>query len=425
VADVLALQRSAGNAAVARLLQRQLHITDDSGKKHILDDRERARNYLERAYVHVYISDPVGEQAERLEELADEAELTNNITAATLDSALRYIRRGGRLMATRGYVNPGRSPDRGPRPTDSHYRMKAAQPPKRLKAPQSPLGADAHEMDIDATLRERFGVLDTARADFKVPPKKNLFSYTVHAVYRLVNLQLGDDRVYRETGTVTMHEAKAHSPVYQSAYKLLPGDPEAEGADVEGGIRSGLETLRAAAHAYPTSSGTTFASHPAGKFTDPGDEGGYKFKGAMPYAHSETQAFSQVATDAPRLATQLLNAIVATARGAPGRRPLAIVVQKVDLVGASTPNSVCANACKHAVRLITDQIELAVTNERHRLKAELATEQLYIRGSSQLTTAGHVQGIKSFQGRGKMGDQTVPAGEPGHLVTVEYDPPPD
>ena len=142
---------------------------------------------------------------------------------------------------------------------------------------------------------------------------------------------------------------------------------------------------------------------------------------AQPYAHSETAADTQVKTEAPRMADQLLQKMIASVPKAD--RPAMIVVHKVDWVGASAPNTVCAGACKHALMDITDEVVTAVTESRHSNKARLKDEEIHIRGSQKLTTNGHVRGDQKYpQGFGNIGGKPLGSGAAQHKRVLEYPP---
>jgi hypothetical protein len=105
----------------------------------------------------------------------------------------------------------------------------------------------------------------------------------------------------------------------------------------------------------------------------------------------------------------------------PEHRPILIIVQKVDVVGISEPNTVCSGPCKHALCNITAIVDQAVSEHRQDIKEELEEDGIYIRGSEELTTSTHVQGIKQYpRSFGHVGGAVLPPGESAHRRVTEY-----
>lgn len=416
-AEVLGLQRTAGNAAVTRMIQRQLHVRHGGHVERFKRSREAAR-YLTDKYTEKYAKPPGDKASDRIETLAKDADLDNEITRTWLADALEHIHTGSRLKRERGYIDPSKSPKHKPMPDRVEYMMGAGQPPSRMQAPGSPRADLADEyLDVDGEMGRLFGALGPKRARMAESAKKNLYAYNVRAKYRIHELAvLPDGGGFIEAGPPAMHEAVASSATYQSAFTLYEG-----GADVEGAMRTRLDGLLTDAKARPTKKKSAFRDSPAGKFSKSDGDGGYAFGGAaQPYAHSETQADSQVGTEGPRIAKELLDQMI---RQAPAHRPVGIVVQSQILVGASEIHTVCGGACKHALCHISKQIEAELTKARHAYKDAYAPMGIHIRGSEELTTSSHVQGRQKFKsGFMKINGEQLATGAAAHGRVVEYQP---
>src|SRR3954471_16118386 len=87
VAAIAALQRSAGNAAVTRLLQRELEIADT---KQTFTDPKPAAAYLLEEYRKVHKAEPGSAAGVRLRKLADAA-MGDTVTETKLPGALAFI----------------------------------------------------------------------------------------------------------------------------------------------------------------------------------------------------------------------------------------------------------------------------------------------------------------------------------------------
>src|SRR4051794_27594385 len=107
-AAIAALQRSAGNAAATRLLQRELEITDT---EQTFTDPKPAAAYLLEEYRKVHKGEPGRAAGERLQKLANAA-MGDTVTETKLPGALASIHSNQVLDYKQYLREPWRSPKR-------------------------------------------------------------------------------------------------------------------------------------------------------------------------------------------------------------------------------------------------------------------------------------------------------------------------
>jgi hypothetical protein len=436
-ARLLALQRAAGNRATRRLVQRELEITDQG---RLFTDQTLAATYLTQQYTAARGALGLAE-LQRLNEVAAAASSPNEVNRITLADALDYIQTAKPLRVQRDYRDPSLSPVRAP---DPPWRYQFAPwSPGPLEAPQSPQYRFPDEphpqqsIDFAAHLGEQQTLLSGERASRKDEKLgKNLFQYSVKAQIRITHLAEGKDvggqPLFSPAKPPEHRESSAQSRTYQSRFQLLgekPGEPE---RDYEPEIRQELDRIyegakdmkefREKSTLYAHERDAEKRDRSGGYFADPTRSKPNAI--STMFVHSEVQAAADAHVVAGhKLAQRLLRDIIREARSEQtGTEPIDVVVLAVYWVGFSDPNTVCSNACKGALRHISQVLEQKFTSLRHTEKISLKDDNIFVRGSAQLSLSGHVQGEKEFQGMGVGASGAMKSTRTQHRTVTEYKP---
>lgn len=353
--SLLALQRSAGNAAVTRLIQRQLDFTDEGTT---FTDPKAAEAHMLAAYqtAHKQPVPPAGR--ERLTSVAAAAGW-DAIIETTLASAVKYVHDGTPLV----YRPLERDPSKSPMRDDSgswDYEMANAES-SILDAPQSPRREfpqtqyPAVKLQIPTELKQQKTAVHKEKSERETKKEKlgnNQFKYNVTAQVRIEELEK-----HERSGTPFYSvredaEPKYTAPAQQSqmysSQMALPGpSPGDTQVAFEGPMRSELDRIAHAgrkrpsffkgSHIYGFERNKKGVDRRDDYFLD--EERASKDAIGSLYFHSEVQAAAHAHdTVGKQLAANLIADISTQAREVrKTTEAVRVVVVSVDLVGGRLP----------------------------------------------------------------------------------------
>ncbi len=359
--------------------------------------------------------DPTDKVRERLRELASAAASTDKIVEVTLKPALLYAHDGTPLRPEIYEREPWKSPSREPARPGTSTSPTAPRAP--LFAPQSPrheypsTDYDPMSVDVRDDLRDERGRVEGERSSRKGKDAlgKNMVTYKVRAQLRFEDMRSVDDSDGRRRYTPDRRydpvygSARRDSDVYQSKFKKLGPRPRARKRDMQDSMRSELDRIRDKYEDNPDFSGGSSL------YSDEVDRGRGYFKNktraksqaiSSLYVHSEVQAAADAHDGAARgLARGLMSDIEDDLlRRKQPDTPLRVVVVALTFSGHSDPNTVCSGACKGALMHIGELLETEFATARAAVKARLAQDEIFVRGSSKLRVSGHFTAAERFQG---------------------------
>ena len=126
---------------------------------------------------------------------------------------------------------------------------------------------------------------------------------------------------------------------------------------------------------------------------------GYKYSDSQIsclYYHSEFQALSQVKLDLPLYLEDLFGKMLAKATA-----PAEIVVNSMQVLGASEPNTVCSNGCKVALVMLADRIASDFLQQLESRKAKAQGLGFTLRISREYAARTSIKGAYQFDLYGK------------------------
>jgi hypothetical protein len=454
--EIVALQRSAGNAAVARslaaarqrVLQRELRFSDT---KETFTTAPAALKYLTDQYREAYKKDPAGGAAQRLREVAGAAASTDKIVETTLKPALAYIHEATALRPEVYEREPWKSPQRDAGPSWNFEMTGGA--PGPLFAPQSPryeyprTEYDPYNIDVGPDMRSEKQRVEGERRDRAEAGEKlgkNMLTYKVRAevrVQRMRSVRDPDGRTrYTAHGEAPSYlSSSRRSDVYQSKYGRPARHHGDAPVDMERSIRSELERLHPKYRDNPDFYGgsTLYAyerdsveQRKKGRQSKKVDRGGQHFRDAKSqsistaFVHSEVQAAAHAHDGAGRALAREVQADIERelrARQLPGQT-LRAVVMALTYSGHSDPNTVCSGACKGALMHIGEILEAEFETARHAAKPSLREENIFLRASGEFRVSGHVGSSHEFQHFGSGAGRAPGGGRMPHRRIYEYNP---
>ncbi|HEY6892099.1 MAG TPA: hypothetical protein VI300_30125 [Solirubrobacter sp.] len=454
---IVALQRSAGNAAVARSLaaarsrslQRELRFTDTSAT---FTAAPAALKYLNDEYVAAYKKPASGKVAERLREVAGAAASTDKIVETTLKPALAYIHDGTPLRPAVYEREPWKSPARDAGPS-WNFEMTGGSPAP-LFAPQSPryqypdTDYDRMSVDVGADMRGEKARVEKERSGREEEGEKlgqNMLTYKVRAEVRVETMRSTREPDGRSRYTTDRGDAPKYmsvskgSDVYQSKFERPARTHGDDAIDMEASMRAELDRLHpkykgnrdfyagSTLYAYDRDSAKKAKR---GKESDMVDRSGGYFRDAgsrsisTAYVHSEVQAAAHAHDGAGRALARAIMADIERELRTRKRtgQPLRAVVVALTYSSHSDPNSVCGGACKGALMHIGEILEDTFTTERHAAKPNLSRDDIFLRASREFRVSGHVGSSKKFQRYGAGAGRAPGGGKLPHRRIYEYNP---
>jgi hypothetical protein len=438
---VLALQRTAGNAVVTRLIQRQLDFTDDGTT---FTDPAAAKSHLLGAYAKTHAQPVPADGQTRLTSLASTA-LGDRVIETTLAGAVKYVHDGTPLAYRQLERDPSKSPSRDD--SDPWEYQMALDEPSVLDAPQSPRREfpeteyPAVKLQIPTELKQQKAALHDEhgrRVKAKEKLGNNQFKYKVVAQVRIEQFEKhdrGGTAFYsvRDDMEPEYTAPSQQSQQYSSQMSLLGPTPGDAQKPYEQPMRTELDLIanegrkrpsfQKGSHIYGFERNKKGVDRRGDYFTNT-ERASTDAIGSL-YFHSEVQAGAHAHESAGKqLAEGLIASISSRAREVRKASPaVRVVVVSVDLSGWSSPNTVCSGACKGALVHIGEVLDMQFKQARHAAKIELATEDVFLRGSKHLGVSGHVGSEQKFQGYTKgASTQTDKSKKRKHHTITEYKP---